>query len=163
MASIVPIAEQHIEGFSAALDSVARELKYLAFLEAPPLADVRGFVLQNIAEHVAQFVAVEHERVVGWCDVLPKPHPAMRHSGVLGMGVIDSHRGRGIGRALMEAALKAAWEKGLSRIELTVRADNARAKRLYESFGFAVEGLCRNHMLVQGEYADSYLMALLHG
>jgi len=78
------------------------------------------------------------------------------------MGVIDSHRGRGIGRALMEAALHAAWNKGFTRIELTVRADNTRAKQLYESFGFAVEGLCKRHILVKGEYADSYLMALLH-
>ena len=158
---VVPIGEQHIEGFRAAVDSVARELKYLAFLEAPPLLEVRKFVLQNIAERVAQFVALDDERVVGWCDILPKPRPAMRHSGVLGMGVVESHRGHGVGRALMEATLRAAWENGLTRVELTVRADNARAQRLYESFGFVVEGVCRNHMLVGGEYADSYLMALL--
>ena len=120
-------------------------------------------MLQNIAEGVPQFVALDGERVVGWCDVLPNLRPAMRHSGVLGMGVIDSHRGRGIGRALMKTTLQAAWDRGLTRIELSVRTDNDRARRLYENLGFAVEGLCRNHMLVQGKYADSYLMALLRG
>lgn len=34
--SIIPITEQYIEGFRSAVDSVAREKKYLAFLEAPP-------------------------------------------------------------------------------------------------------------------------------
>ena len=125
--------------------------------------EVRKFVLQNIADGVAQFVALDGERVVGWCDVLPKPRPAMGHSGVLGMGVIDSHRGHGIGRALMKTTLQAARERGLTRIELSVRADNDRARRLHENLGFAVEGLCRNHVLVQGKYADSYLMALLRG
>ena len=158
----MPITEEHIDGFRAAVDSVARELKYLAFLEAPPPAEVRKFVLDNISRSVAQFVALDDQRVVGWCDVLPKPRPAMRHTGALGMGVIESHRGRGIGRALIGATLRAAWNKGLTRIELTVRADNARARCLYESFGFVVEGLCKKHVLVNGEYADSYLMALLH-
>jgi hypothetical protein len=36
----MPIAEAHISGFRAALDSVARELRFLAFLEAPPLEGV---------------------------------------------------------------------------------------------------------------------------
>ena len=158
---VVPIGEEHIEGFRAAVDSVARELKYLAFLDAPPLAEARKFVLQGIAEGVVQLVVLDAERVIGWCDVLPKPRPAMRHSGVLGMGVIESYRGRGVGRALMDATLRAAWKTGLTRVELTVRVDNPRARRLYESFGFVVEGVSRNHMLIRGEYADSYLMALL--
>jgi ribosomal protein S18 acetylase RimI-like enzyme len=142
---------------------VARERKYLAFLEAPPPAEVRKFVLGNIAERVPQFVAIDDGRVVGWCDVMPKPRPTLRHSGVFGIGVIDAYRGRGIGHALMDATVHAAWERGLTRIELTVRVDNERAKRLYEAFGFVVEGLCRHHILVEGKYHDSYLMALLHG
>jgi len=161
MPAIVPLSEAHIDGFRAAVDSVARELKYLSFLEAPPLPEVRKFVLQNIAAGVPQFVAIEDQRVVGWCDVLPKPRPALRHSGVLGMGVVDAYRGRGIGRKLLDATLRAAKQMGLTRIELTVRTDNARAKRLYESFGFAVEGLCRRHIYIEGTYHDSHLMALV--
>jgi energy-coupling factor transporter transmembrane protein EcfT len=34
---ILPITEEHIKSFRAAVDSVAREHKYLAFLEGPPL------------------------------------------------------------------------------------------------------------------------------
>src|SRR2546423_1016104 len=96
-------------------------------------------------------------------DVLPKPRPAMRHSGVLDMGIIEGYRGRGIGRSLMRTTLEAAKAKGMTRIELTVRVDNPVAKRLYEALGFIVEGLCRRHMRIKGEYHDSYLMALLDG
>ena len=40
---IVPTAEFHIPGLHAALDEVAKERRYLAFLGAPPLAATREF------------------------------------------------------------------------------------------------------------------------
>jgi ribosomal protein S18 acetylase RimI-like enzyme len=115
-----------------------------------------------MADGVPHFVAITDGKVVGWCDIALKPRPTLRHSGVLGMGVISEYRGRGIGRALMHATLEAAKQRGIARIELTVRVDNEPAKRLYESFGFIAEGLCRRHLLVDGEYRDSWLMALLN-
>jgi ribosomal protein S18 acetylase RimI-like enzyme len=99
--------------------------------------------------------------VAGWCDVVRKPIPSMVHSGVLGMGVLPQHRGKGLGRALMAAALTAARDRGITRVELTVRTDNTRARKLYESFGFTVEGLCRSYMRIDGTDIDSYLMALV--
>ena len=56
--AIVPMAETHIESFHRALDTVARERKYLAFLEAPPLPRTRDFVLGMIEKRNPQFVAV---------------------------------------------------------------------------------------------------------
>lgn len=158
---VVAVGEEHVEGFRAAVDSVARERKYLALLEAPPQADTRHYVLQNIAQGVPHFVALAAGNVVGWCDVALLPWPTQRHSGILGMGVIESHRRRGVGRALLETTLRAAWKKGLTRVELTVRFDNEPAKRLYESFGFVTEGLRKRHMYVDGQFIDSWLMALL--
>jgi hypothetical protein len=53
-----PIAQDHIDGFHRALDIVARERRYLAFLEAPPIESTRAFVLDNIKRGSPQFVAV---------------------------------------------------------------------------------------------------------
>lgn len=158
---IVPIAEQHIEGFRAAVDSVARERRYLALLEAPPEADTRKYVRDNIAGGTPHLVALADGKVVGWCDVAVRPRSTQQHSGTLGMGVIGEYRGKGIGRALMQATLAAARTRGIRRIELTVRVDNEPAKRLYESFGFVTEGLCKRHMCIDGQFIDSWLMALL--
>ena len=83
---VVPIAEQHIEGFHQCLDSVARERRYLGFLEAPPLESTRQFVQSNIASGVPQFVALDGERVVGWCDISPSRRQGFAHCGELGMG-----------------------------------------------------------------------------
>ena len=55
--TIEPIARRHIEGFWRALDSVARERRYLAFLEAPPLVRVRRFVLDGMRNGNAHYVA----------------------------------------------------------------------------------------------------------
>jgi RimJ/RimL family protein N-acetyltransferase len=162
IASVVPIAEEYIERFRAAVDTVARERAYLSMIEAPPEADVKKYVRDNIAKGEPHFVAIARDKVVGWCDIARKPRPTLQHSGVLGMGVIVEYRGQGLGRALMDATLKAAKERGFTRIELTVRVDNERARRLYERFGFVTEGLCRRHMRVDGEYKDSWLMALLY-
>jgi ribosomal protein S18 acetylase RimI-like enzyme len=158
---IAAISAEHIPGFRSAVDSVARELLYLAMTGAPPPNAVRKFVMDNIARHTPQFVAVADDEVVGWCDVIPKPRPSQQHSGVLGMGVIASYRRRGIGRSLMDAALKAARETGMTRVELTVRVNNEPARKLYESFGFVTEGVCRRHVRINGAYDDSYYMAVL--
>ena len=92
---IVPITQDHIESFHRALDFVARERRYLSFLEAPPLESVRAFVLDNIKQGYPQLVAVSAGQVVGWCDVVPKPRPIYAHVGVLGMGLLPEFRGQG--------------------------------------------------------------------
>jgi RimJ/RimL family protein N-acetyltransferase len=158
---IAPIGEEHIEGYRAALDVVARERRYLAFLEAPPAAEVAAFVRGNIRKGHPQFVALVDGRVVGWCDVLPIDRPTKSHGGVLGIGVLPAHRGRGIGTALIQAALAGAKASGLTRVELVVRERNARAIALYERLGFAHEGAKRNAVRVDGAYEDEICMALL--
>lgn len=158
---IVLIAESHIDGFRAAIDSVAGERRYLAFLEAPPPDLMREFVLGNIRDGHPQFVALVGDTVVGWCDVLPRQRPVFRHTGVLGVGVIEPFRGRGIGAALMAATLAAARRRDVTRIELHVREKNLRAIALYEKFGFVREGLMRRDVYVDGAYENSVMMAVL--
>lgn len=158
---VAPIAEEHIEGFHAALDSVCRERRYLLFLRAPPLEEARKFVRDNIRKGHPQCVALSDERVVGWCDILPVDRPTRAHSGVLGIGVVAGFRGKGIGPALMRAALERARGAGLTRIELSVREDNRAAAKLYEKFGFVAEGTQRKAILLDGEYHNLIGMALL--
>jgi ribosomal protein S18 acetylase RimI-like enzyme len=48
-------------------------------------------------------------------------------------------RGRGAGRALMDAAEAAARERGLAYVSLMVTEDNSPARALYEGAGFVTE------------------------
>ena len=53
--------------------------------------------------------------------------------------VREEARRSGLGRALVEAALKRARKRGCKRIELDVNEDNDAARALYEACGFLTE------------------------
>lgn len=158
---ITAITEENLEDFWFALDCVARERKYLAFLEAPPIYTTRDFILQNIQGNWPHFVAFHQGKLVGWCDISSLDRPVFAHIGSLGMGVLAPYRSQGIGKALIATALQKAREKGLTRIELTVREHNKRAIALYKQFGFIVEGIHRNGVCIDGVYENHVFMALL--
>jgi len=158
---ITPIAADHVPGLHAALDSVAREGRFLAFLEAPRLTEAQHYVRYLMEKGFPQFVALSEERVVGWCDIAPRDRPVYRHTGALGIGVIADFRRRGIGTDLMKTALDRAQQIGLTRIELTVRENNHPAINLYHKLGFTVEGVKRNAVRIDGVYENLLVMAWL--
>ena len=53
-----------------------------------------------------------------------------------GMRVVPEARRRGLGRALMEAAIETARRRGVRRLRLEVLEQNEPAVRLYEQLGF---------------------------
>jgi RimJ/RimL family protein N-acetyltransferase len=160
---VLPITAEHIEGFRSVVDAVARERRFLAMLEAPPLAQCAEFVRGNLEQKNPQVVAVAEGLVIGWCDIIRRDNrPVYSHVGVLGMGILKPWRGKGVGRALLQAALAQAWESGFTRVELTVREDNPAAIALYEAFGFAVEGRHVNSVFVDGQYENVLSMAILN-
>lgn len=159
--AIEPLAERHFRSLRAALDAVARERKYLAFMQAPSRAAAYAFYRHIVDKALCHFVALAGDEVVGWCDVLPTHGETRAHVGILGLGVVAAARGAGIGPRLMRTAIDCAWARGMTRIELTVRADNPRARALYERFGFVHEGVLRRAFRIGDAYVDSYAMALL--
>jgi ribosomal protein S18 acetylase RimI-like enzyme len=64
-------------------------------------------------------------------------HPDARRAGyVWWLGIEEQHRGRGLGRRLLEIALGQMARNGHSQCVLTTRSDNLRAQALYYSMGF---------------------------
>ncbi|HZU21076.1 MAG TPA: GNAT family N-acetyltransferase [Gaiellaceae bacterium] len=104
------------------------------------------------------FVAEVDGEIVGNIHV-----DASKHGyGEVGMAVASEWRGRGVGTALMEAAIAWARERGLHKLTLGVFAHNERAIALYRKFGFVEEGRRVKHYRRQnGELWDSIEMGLL--
>ncbi len=105
---------------------------------------------------------VENE-IVGQLGLHTFPHnPRRRHVGQVGMAVRDDWQGKGVGSALMSAAMDLAdnW-LNLSRIELEVYTDNEHAISLYKKFGFVIEGTHIRFAYRDGQFVDVYAMARL--
>lgn len=125
-----------------------------------PVSDERRY-LKAVRRHAdaAVFVALDGDRIVGRLSLARDPHPASAHVADLGMMVAASHRRRGIGRKLLDAAVAWARVVNVEKLELHVFPWNEPAIQLYERFGFEREGLRRAHYLRNGEAVDALLMA----
>jgi RimJ/RimL family protein N-acetyltransferase len=85
-------------------------------------------------------VAVVQETLVGICNFRNGDRERVAHRGSLGLSVASSWRGRGIGRALMEALLDwAAAHPTIEKVSLAVVEENAPAVSLYRKLGFTEE------------------------
>lgn len=160
MTTIRPITLDDVPSYHAALASVAREGLYLRMTEAPSLASTSHFVADNIGNGNPHFVALDGHVVVGWCDICRSGEHRSEHVGSLGMGVIASHRRRGIGHKLIAATLAAALPL-FRRVELEVYATNPGAIALYERVGFVPEGTRRRAIHIEGVDIDIVMMGLL--
>jgi RimJ/RimL family protein N-acetyltransferase len=125
--------------------NVAEERRYLRAIRRYPNAAV--------------FVADDDGLVVGRLSVARDQHPASRHVADLGLMVAATHRRRGIGTALLHAAVDWARHSGVRKLELHVFPYNKGAIALYEQFGFVQEGYRRAHYRRGDEYVDAILMA----
>ena len=108
-------------------------------------------------------VACVEGEVVGNLRLETSPNrPRVRHVGTIGMAVRDDWQGKGVGTALLGAALDLVdnW-LNLSRVELIVYVDNSAAVALYERFGFEMGGTHRRYAFRDGGFVDAYSMARL--
>jgi len=103
-------------------------------------------------------VAIADDAIVGSIHV-----DASRHGfAEIGMAVAREWRGRGVGSALLAAAIAWARERGLHKLILGVFAHNEAAIALYRKFGFVEEGRrVKQYRRSSGELWDSIEMGLL--
>ena len=83
------------------------------------------------------------------------------------MYVRESARGQGLADAIVSRLLEHARDRGVEIVQLTVMADNARARRFYERCGFTTYGVEPRAVKARdGErslYLDEALMAIRLG
>lgn len=156
-----PLTLDDAAEFNHAVGIVARERRYLRFIDFPPMEMTVQFLKAGLEAGNPHLGAFDGAQMVGWCDICRHSFEIERHGGTLGIGVLPEYRGHGLGRRLIEAALRAADAAGFERVDLTVRADNIRAATLYERVGFVREGVMRRAVRLGDEYHDVVLMARL--
>jgi uncharacterized protein YhfF/ribosomal protein S18 acetylase RimI-like enzyme len=134
---IVPCLIPGALAASAALQShyYARDHGFGVFFEAGRLADIASFLARYDAQRDAAWLAVEGGQVLGTL-VLDAGASGDQHSLQLRWFIMaDALRGRGIGRRMMEEAMRFARARQ-ARVHLGTFAGLDAARHLYESFGF---------------------------
>ncbi len=89
---------------------------------------------------------------------------AVHQSAILGLriGSVED-RGHGLGKEAFELAINYCWNHlHLSRIALSVFANNTAAIALYRKGGFIEEGRLKQAAFIDGQWVDILLMALIH-
>jgi ribosomal-protein-alanine N-acetyltransferase len=104
-------------------------------------AGTRYYILIEDADHV-----------IGWAGLAVTGG----QGDVLTIGVRPESQGRGAGTRLLTALIDEATARGCQEVFLEVRADNDRARRLYERFGFAQIGVRKRYYQPSG--ADAIVM-----
>jgi ribosomal protein S18 acetylase RimI-like enzyme len=131
--------------------------------EKPTMDDERKWfdaLLKEINEgNAITIVAEVRSHVIGNCMVRrTRPATPADHRATLGIAVKNGYRGRGIGEAMMKAAIEKC--KGTFEVvELTVLSHN-QAKKLYESLGFRTFGTRPYALKRGGRYFAEDLMYL---
>jgi L-amino acid N-acyltransferase YncA len=127
------------------------------FETEPP--DYESFDASHHAEH--RLVATEDGRVVGWVALAPTSSRAC-YAGVARSSVYvsESARGRGVGRALMDAVVASATEDGIWTIQAGMFPENVASLALHESLGFRFVGRFERIAQLDGVWRDTVLLEL---
>lgn len=121
-------------------------------------------MIQNVSEadNKLFLVVLKDEKIIGNLSFMGGNRPRTRHMGDLGMTVLRSYWGQGIGGALLKYLIE--WSENnpiVRKINLQVKVDNENAIKLYEKFNFKNEGRIERFFLIDGEFFDAYSMGLL--
>ncbi len=138
--------EQHPESFRIGVDDVSG---------APPFA-------VETADDFTLGAFGDDEKLVGAVSFNRQTQEKLRHKGLIyRMYVASESAGKGIGRALLRAAIVEARKiEGLEQVNLTVVASNEWAKNLYRSEGFMPFSLEKRAIKTSADYFDEETMAL---
>lgn len=105
-------------------------------------------------------VAEVNERLVGFSRCEGNNLKRMAHKVEFGVCVLKEFWGVGIGKNLLEASIHWADSNDFKKMTLYVLETNDKAIKLYEKFGFEVEGvLKKDKVLSDGNYYNTILMS----
>lgn len=124
-------------------------------------AGVELRLVPRVRGRAVAITAVDRRRTVGHVELAETPL-AERAGSLRGLDVDPVARGRGVGRAIVAAALRHGFEQlGLHRIGGRIEAENVPAERCLRGLGFVEDALLRDADAVDGRFRDVKVLSLL--
>jgi RimJ/RimL family protein N-acetyltransferase len=109
-------------------------------------------------ENQTIFVVEDQGRLVGYLAAIGGSYARNKHEAHIVVGLLEDFTSQGLGTALFARLDAWAREHHIHRLELTVMVHNTRGVGLYQKMGFAIEGVKKDSLLVDGVYVDEYYM-----
>ncbi len=104
-------------------------------------------------------IAEINDELVGFASLLVLPD-RQSHAGWFVIGVCERFQNNGVGQRLLQALIWIAdLAYGLRRVQLTVYCNNTVALKLYQKFGFEIEGRHKDFVRYANQFVDAYSMA----
>lgn len=89
------------------------------------------------SQNEIEIIAIVDDKVVGSAGIESiGTKYKVRHRAEFGISVLQEYWGLGLGKALTKACIECARNAGYAQLELNVVAENERAVKMYQSFGF---------------------------
>lgn len=152
-----------VENFNHLLDNVINQSDYLLFNPGEHQISIQNqtlFLEEMITTANSTIIVAElNDSLIGYVTLKGGTTNRNNHAAKLAMGLLPSFRNKGIGFKLLQETEAWAVRRQLHRLELTVVTENEPAYRLYEKFGFRVEGKKEHTLYFNGNYYDEFMMA----
>jgi len=128
------------------------------------LEEERAFLATAVSERRLLLLAVDAQgRIVGSAGIAPDQEdhmPAASHVARTGIALHRDYRGRGLGRAAVQAVIEWGRRAGFKKAVAEVYSTNARSLALFRGLGFEEEVVLRGHVCIYGRDVDAVLFAL---
>ena len=181
---MTPLAELHTErlvlrasgpAFAVALADYHRRNHQVHAAWSPPMP-ASVFTYDGQSQRLAAAAKAQAEGTqIGWLLSLPdNEHSVIGHvrfsqisrgpfcNAMLGYSIDSMHEGHGLMHEALMAALADAFgpRVALHRVQANARPENTRSLHLLARLGFAVEGIAKEYLFIDGAWRDHVLTAL---
>ncbi|MHB8171545.1 MAG: GNAT family N-acetyltransferase [Thermincolia bacterium] len=122
----------------------------------------KKYIIEMNRQHNLLLVAVADGVVVGSLAALQDnggQDPKTAHILNVGLHLIKTYRGLGVGTKMLQYAIDWAGEKGFGKLEANIFTVNNRSLKLFSHAGFVEEGTRRKQYRIGREFIDEVIMA----
>lgn len=157
--------EEDAEQMSQFKMHISRESDFLSFgeneIEITAETERKIIQTENSTDNSVIIIALMNGEIAGFITFKGGAKIRKRHAGEMGICVRKKYWGLGIASLLLQVLIE--WAKGtqiIRKIDLLTRADNEKAIKLYEKYGFEKQGLLTRDLCINGIFYDSVSMGL---
>ena len=141
-------------------NQLVQETDYLlpTLKEADKSEEQEKNTIEKFSDFKQVFIAKEDNKIVGFIGITRAKLQKIKHIANFAIGVLAESKRNGIATNLLNIAERWLSERNVSRLEMTVIAENNAAISFYQKNGFQQEGIRKNSIFMHNRYYNEVYM-----